>query len=652
MYELIQRSRAVKPYVLWLAAAAIVFTTILINQWFFPSGAWKLLGNLSSGWFNATLQAGWISILVIAGLVIVLVGRLRPRQFGVDFSKLGAGLLYTAIVWLVLNGIFFAAAGASFQLHATWVEMGARYKLSEFVGQIAGNALAEEIVYRGFFLTQGLFLLRPRFERKLWLWAALAILFSAAIFAVSHVPNRLWKGRYDSALAIVVDQAQLMFGGVIFGWMYLRTQNLFFVVGVHALVNRPTLLPALPEKFFPPALAVYALGLIAALIWNKLPKVETPAMKTKMQSSVLLVIAFVLLSPWRSAAADLRLGVDTIVPRQVYVVYSGLNENGKLTNTSNIYVIRGAGAAVWIFGAGYGDQNGDVQIYRGLGIDCARNAIADAREVDSLITAAFELQRTEVQINFIAPHFHLDHINQEFFTALFDSLKYSLTDANIFVHVNDSTGAGCNARCCGVAPCNQRNEYFGAPYQPAWNVKTVARMQFVGTPRDTCNQSVMFFDSPTGAWLVKKDLNLSEGGHTSGTVHLDNLHLGYRLSGTDTRGCALPAGLTRLPSHGNLEIAVGVAETPVPVRQFELAQNYPNPFNPSTVVSFQLPVNSHVTLKVFDVNGREVATLVDDEMAAGNHAVRFAPQDLAGGIYFYQLTAGKFTQTRKAILVK
>lgn len=88
------------------------------------------------------------------------------------------------------------------------------------------------------------------------------------------------------------------------------------------------------------------------------------------------------------------------------------------------------------------------------------------------------------------------------------------------------------------------------------------------------------------------------------------------------------------------------------VISYQLRQNYPNPFNPSTVISFQLPVSSHVTLKVFDANGREVATLVEGEMNAGNHAVSFAPRDAAGGIYFYQLTTGKFSQTRKAVLMK
>ncbi len=99
-------------------------------------------------------------------------------------------------------------------------------------------------------------------------------------------------------------------------------------------------------------------------------------------------------------------------------------------------------------------------------------------------------------------------------------------------------------------------------------------------------------------------------------------------------------------------VAVESRDSEILPTEFSLSQNYPNPFNPNTVISFQLSVNSHVTLKVFDVNGREVATLLEGEMAAGSHSVSFAPHDLAGGIYFYQLTAGKFSQTRKAVLIQ
>jgi carboxyl-terminal processing protease len=86
--------------------------------------------------------------------------------------------------------------------------------------------------------------------------------------------------------------------------------------------------------------------------------------------------------------------------------------------------------------------------------------------------------------------------------------------------------------------------------------------------------------------------------------------------------------------------------------KFSLSQNYPNPFNPSTVISYQLPVYSHVTLKVFDLLGREVATLVNEEKRAGSYEVTFNGKNLSSGVYFYRLQAGEFVQTKKLILQK
>jgi len=89
---------------------------------------------------------------------------------------------------------------------------------------------------------------------------------------------------------------------------------------------------------------------------------------------------------------------------------------------------------------------------------------------------------------------------------------------------------------------------------------------------------------------------------------------------------------------------------------FNLYQNFPNPFNPSTIISYQLPVSSKVTLKVYDVLGKEVATLVDEEKSAGSYEVEFkstgSSHQLASGIYYYQLSAGNFIQTKKMILLK
>ena len=85
---------------------------------------------------------------------------------------------------------------------------------------------------------------------------------------------------------------------------------------------------------------------------------------------------------------------------------------------------------------------------------------------------------------------------------------------------------------------------------------------------------------------------------------------------------------------------------------FQLNQNYPNPFNPSTVISWQLAVRSFVTLKVYDILGNEVATLVHEEKPAGNYKTDFNGNNLASGIYFYTLRAGSFAQSRKMILLK
>ena len=85
---------------------------------------------------------------------------------------------------------------------------------------------------------------------------------------------------------------------------------------------------------------------------------------------------------------------------------------------------------------------------------------------------------------------------------------------------------------------------------------------------------------------------------------------------------------------------------------FSLAQNYPNPFNPTTAISYQLPAYSHVSLKVYDVLGKEVATLVNENKPAGNYKVEFNANNLVSGIYFYTMQAGAFVQTKKLILLK
>jgi photosystem II stability/assembly factor-like uncharacterized protein len=86
--------------------------------------------------------------------------------------------------------------------------------------------------------------------------------------------------------------------------------------------------------------------------------------------------------------------------------------------------------------------------------------------------------------------------------------------------------------------------------------------------------------------------------------------------------------------------------------KYELFQNYPNPFNPTTKISYALPQNSFVELKVFNLLGQEIATLVNQEKPAGYYQVDFNASSLPSGVYFYQLNAGEFVITKKMLLLK
>ena len=83
-----------------------------------------------------------------------------------------------------------------------------------------------------------------------------------------------------------------------------------------------------------------------------------------------------------------------------------------------------------------------------------------------------------------------------------------------------------------------------------------------------------------------------------------------------------------------------------------LLQNYPNPFNPITIISYNLSQNSFVTVKVYDILGKEIANLVNENKESGYHSVEFNAADLPSGVYFYKITAGKFSEIKKMLLLK
>ena len=88
------------------------------------------------------------------------------------------------------------------------------------------------------------------------------------------------------------------------------------------------------------------------------------------------------------------------------------------------------------------------------------------------------------------------------------------------------------------------------------------------------------------------------------------------------------------------------------VTEYLLDQNYPNPFNPSTTIKYQIPEDGLVTLKIYDILGKEVKTLVNEQKATGRYEARFNASDLATGVYVYRLSVNDFVSVKKMLLIK
>jgi hypothetical protein len=144
---------------------------------------------------------------------------------------------------------------------------------------------------------------------------------------------------------------------------------------------------------------------------------------------------------------------------------------------------------------------------------------------------------------------------------------------------------------------------------------------------------------------------------------------GFKVGGYSTSSYSLNAGgkmdefrlynraLTpaEITATWNIELGVTTGVTPINTQipnDYSLSQNYPNPFNPVTKINFSLPKNGLVTLKVYDVLGKEVKTLVNEVKNAGTYVVDFSGTSLSSGTYFYRLESNGFVETKKMMLIK
>ncbi len=231
-----------------------------------------------------------------------------------------------------------------------------------------------------------------------------------------------------------------------------------------------------------------------------------------------------------------------------------------------------------------------------------------------------------------------------------------------------------------LTPHYQRLAHIRAQFPAFWTQNfgrlSTGNANVYGLLRPFENQNaVTLANFSDQAQTVSMDLKnaglLFSGGVQDGASYfVNNLYDNTRRS---VRGSELASVQVALAPYGTAILTVSTTQDQVVIqnplstrhaetvqpKEFRLEQNYPNPFNPSTTISYQLPTSSDVSVKIYDLLGREVATLVNARQAAGRYDVRFNAASLSSGIYFYRLSAsssglqaGAFIETKKMMLVK
>ncbi len=165
--------------------------------------------------------------------------------------------------------------------------------------------------------------------------------------------------------------------------------------------------------------------------------------------------------------------------------------------------------------------------------------------------------------------------------------------------------------------------------------------------------SAMDFISETGGWILDKNgiiYNTTDGGITwqqeeTEITGLSSMH--FSESGNGWIVGEDGAVLSNIP-----QTVVAVEEEKMIIGGYSLSQNYPNPFNPATKIKYSIPAGQKVELKIFDLLGREITTLVNEYKSAGHYETEFNGEYLSSGVYLYRLTTGDYSETKKMLLIK
>ena len=276
--DLSPKRASTSALVLFLVANIVLLTFV---NYGYTLGWFGWLEAPTNDLIQATLLGSLLVGLVVVGCVVFAYARLTPADVGLGWRQLRSGVLYTLILWALtqaINGLADVITTGGLQLNTNWPEAGAAFIIGALLAQVCGNALIEEIGWRGFLLPQVFWRLGgndgPTPRQNL----VLAVLGVQFLFALIHIPNRLLVDNM-LILELVASLVYVFIVGIFFAWIYLRTGNLFLAIGVHALFNTPTVLFAsvLPSQAILGALTILMLVVWPQITIHRMPRLGTRA---------------------------------------------------------------------------------------------------------------------------------------------------------------------------------------------------------------------------------------------------------------------------------------------------------------------------------------------------------------------------------------
>jgi len=276
---MLKKIRETKWYIILLY---LIAGPILLILEFLVLAKFKIFSNiykLTNGLVNFTLLIYLILIFTIIFGLFIGLGKLRLKDLGVRIDKIKNSILFTVLFWIIINiitAICLLIVSGSIALNRSWGEKGALALLGLLLCQLFGNALYEEIAFRGFLFPQIYLKIKKisRLNKKNKI--IISIILSQAYFSIMHIPNRLYHN--INGIELLIHLIMVFIIGIVFVLLYLRTNNLFIVIGIHALADAPTLIFASPfnENIIPGILPI-----IILIFWPRIDSFFKLFIKTK-----------------------------------------------------------------------------------------------------------------------------------------------------------------------------------------------------------------------------------------------------------------------------------------------------------------------------------------------------------------------------------